>query len=122
MVERLVLAEGFIPGRPMSWKRVSPRAGGVPFVPKECKAESERIAWELKSFMGRTPRTAEPVSVSLSFFLPTRGRIDVDNLCKLVFDAANEVVFDDDSQVWDLRARKVFGSGRTGTYVKIALL
>lgn len=36
-------------------------------------------------------------------------RPDIDNFCKAVFDAANEVLWEDDSQIVELHAFKTYG-------------
>lgn len=57
-----------------------------------------------------------PISAVLVFVFPGRARMnhtkrpDIDNLAKLVLDAGNGVLWEDDSQVCHLDVRKVYGS------------
>ena len=39
--------------------------------------------------------------------LPTK-KVDLDNACKIIMDALNGVAFDDDKQIVDLRAKKLY--------------
>lgn len=49
----------------------------------------------------------EPLTVSITAFLPDNRRRDVDNLLKAPLDAlAHAHVYEDDSQITDLRIRK----------------
>jgi len=40
-------------------------------------------------------------------FQVKKKNIDCDNLLKLIIDAMNKIVFDDDSQVYEIHARKI---------------
>jgi len=33
---------------------------------------------------------------------------DIDNLCKFVFDSMNDIVFEDDKQIWHVDAKKIY--------------
>lgn len=55
-----------------------------------------------------TPFAGELV-VTLTFTLPTHRRVDCDNLSKNVLDSLTGILWNDDSQVIDLRIRKQFG-------------
>lgn len=63
-----------------------------------------------------------PLRVDLNFYLPRPKsakkdvfvpitRPDIDNYVKAVFDAMNEILWKDDSQVVDLRCKKLFAAG-----------
>lgn len=47
-----------------------------------------------------------PVKVRLSFFFKKMPKADVDNLAKSVLDAANGILYKDDSQIVDLSIKK----------------
>ena len=66
------------------------------------------VAWEAVRAMRAVglERTRRPLGVSLVFYLPSRRRVDADNLSKGVLDALNGVLWEDDRQVMDLRIRK----------------
>lgn len=53
------------------------------------------------------PPLEERLVLDVTYYLPTRRRVDVDNLSKLLLDGLKGVVFADDDQVKELRARKV---------------
>lgn len=67
--------------------------------------------------------TKAPISASMTFVFSGRSRMhhkkrpDVDNLAKLVLDAGNGVLYEDDSQVCDLHIQKVYGSPLDGKAV-----
>jgi len=46
------------------------------------------------------------IEMTLTFYLPTKRRVDLDNLSKGVLDALNGVLFQDDSQVTKLTLEK----------------
>jgi len=111
-------ARYYFPGKPQSQAR--PRfGGGRVYDPK--KVAKEEIAWLIHE-----QKTHEPfegaVLVDLTFdFGKGRGvtmtvteidegrikRPDIDNLAKFYMDAANGILWGDDSQVAELKARKV---------------
>ena len=124
------LATIVIPGTPGHWRR-SRTNGKRHFMAPKSREERDRIiihtrrTWTGKPVQG-------PVSVSIDAFYrcpkqrpkcigkeewqnrdepfekPTRP--DLDNVAKQVLDALNGVVWDDDSQVCDLRIRKRYAA------------
>lgn len=111
-------------GRP----RMSTRGGFArTYTPKRTRDEEDRIrtallAWTKEKaveFDGDTP-----VRVTVAFGMPipksrerTTGegdqhliRPDLDNFLKCFLDAANGVLFMDDSQVWSVEAKKVYST------------
>jgi len=54
-------------------------------------------------------------------FLAGQRRVDADNLMKTFMDACNQVVWNDDSQVWDARVRKKFAEGAGQERVEITV-
>lgn len=82
------------------------------------------VAWQIKSQFNREPIDS-PVRVIITFFMPIPKswtkkrkaqalgtshvyRPDLDNLVKGAFDAANGILWKDDSVVAELDARKVY--------------
>lgn len=49
----------------------------------------------------------EPLGVRLTFVMPTRQRVDLDNLGKLVLDSLNDVLWADDSLIEHLEMFRV---------------
>ncbi len=71
--------------------------GGRTYTPAESrKAEARTAAWLRRMF--EEPLTGN-VALACLFFRPNRQRIDVDNMLKHVCDAANGILWHDDSQV-----------------------
>lgn len=89
-----------ISGPPASKSRPRFGKGGRVYSTAEMKAAEERTAWLLRKARGaeRGPMTGN-VALGCLFFRPNSQRIDTDNLLKHVCDAANGVLWVDDSQV-----------------------
>jgi Holliday junction resolvase RusA-like endonuclease len=64
-------------------------------------------------FEGNAPYT-KPLEVSLSFYLPTRRRMDLDNLSKAVLDGMNGIIYGDDKQIVILHLSKCYNEPVTG--------
>lgn len=85
----------------MNWEPASkarPRfgKGGRTYTPAESrKAEARTAAWLRNVFDEPMPGN---VAMACIFYRPNRQRIDVDNMLKHVCDAANEIIWHDDSQ------------------------
>jgi Holliday junction resolvase RusA-like endonuclease len=96
----------------------------------------EGYRWQLQSQYRELPITT-PVAVVTLFFMPipksTSGirrrqmlsgliqhdkRPDVDNLQKFVLDCLHKLVIQDDSQIVDLRGRKIYAT-KPGTIIRI---
>mgnify|MGYP005860227411 CR=1 FL=1 len=72
-------------------------------------AWQKEIAWVARAAMRGLAPFREHLAVRLSFVLPTRRRVDLDNLSKAVLDACNGIVWIDDRQVTELHLRKTVG-------------
>lgn len=89
--------------------------------------EKEYAQWQFKSQFNRNSPIAGPIHADICFHLPIpagtskarkrdmlAGRLrhikkpDVDNLTKFILDAAKKIIFDDDSQIVTLFARKIY--------------
>lgn len=114
-----VVCEVTIPGDPIPKGRPRHGRGGQTFTPARTAIAEEAIAYEL--LRGRRSRqpTAKPVVVRLVFRCATRRRCDIDNLAKLVLDAANDLVWEDDQQVERLEVDVLRGVDDPGTYIRI---
>lgn len=80
--------------------------------------EAARSAWAghyMKPYLGQ-------VAVELVFWLPTKRRLDLDNLVKLVTDALMPDVLKDDSQISSLGARKAYSSTEPRTELQLYAL
>lgn len=110
-----------VTGRPVPWKRPS-RYGGNVFNPskRDEKDFSAAVIAICQKNLGSTPKfgSKDLLSVQLQFFYPCKEdatieekisilkSADVDNLSKMVLDSLNTVLYEDDSQIIKLRARK----------------
>jgi crossover junction endodeoxyribonuclease RusA len=98
-----------IPGRPVPKKR--PRVNReTRRVWTESAPAEDAVAMYLLRWKGLFPNP-EPVHVDLEFHVTMRSRADIDNLAKLVLDAAQKAgVYDNDGQVESCNAKRVFVS------------
>lgn len=100
------------------------------------KQLKEGCQWQLSSQFRESPLTI-PVSIDLIFFMPIpksasaikkrqmqNGIVahikkpDIDNLQKFILDCMNGVVFKDDSQVCEIRAKKIYSS-KPATLIRV---
>lgn len=77
----------------------------------EGKAIKERYRWEAKSQWRGEPLTG-PLRVEVTLFFGTRRRADIDNFNKLWADALTGIVWEDDSQIEELRIVKRYDRER----------
>jgi Holliday junction resolvase RusA-like endonuclease len=111
-----------VPGKPVQWQRAR-RNGDRYFTAKRQAKYQQAVAWEAKA--ARVPLMTGAVAASITFHLqipkrtPKRDRaamvgapalihVDTDNLAKGILDALNGIAYEDDCQVYDLRATKVW--------------
>ena len=80
---------------------------GHGYQPDRVTAWETAVAWAAAQAMtGRAPLSG-PLSVRLDFYLPSRRRVDCDNLGKAALDGcAQGGLFEDDSQITDLHIVK----------------
>ncbi len=108
-----------VPGDPVAKgrPRVSPH-GGV-YSPRRTKQAEEVLAsYAMPMMVGRSP-TKAPVGLAVEFYCATQRKSDGDNLIKLVTDALNGVVFEDDSQIVEWFARIHRGVGKDAARTEI---
>jgi Holliday junction resolvase RusA-like endonuclease len=110
-----VLGEPIPKGRP----RVNTRTGHA-YTPARTRQAESDLGWALRQQYGSgRPPLAGALAVTLRFWLARAGRVDVDNLSKLVLDGANTILWDDDSQIWDLHAVVMGRDGRPRTEITV---
>lgn len=94
-------------GEPVSksrarWNKVQNRT----YTPQKTIDAQESLGWAMRGALrGRKPDAASFFAVTVYFHTKGWQRRDIDNLVKLVFDAATGIVWEDDSQVVELHAR-----------------
>lgn len=57
--------------------------------------------------------------VAMTFFLPTKRRVDIDNLIKAVLDGLNGAAYEDDSAVFSVAAAKKLDREQPRTMIEI---
>ena len=72
-----------------------------------CKDLKEDYQWQIKSQHHGAPLTGA-LRVSATFYFGTKRKQDIDNFNKLWMDACTGLVWEDDSQVKELRLRKAY--------------
>lgn len=96
----------------------------------------EGYRWQLKGIFREKP-ILSPVALDITFFMPIpkstsktkkkqmeNGLIshmckpDLDNLQKFIIDCMNGLVFKDDAQIVEIRAKKIYAN-KTGTLVRL---
>lgn len=100
-----------IPGPPASWQRATV-VGGRTLTPKVMRSAKRhaRAALASAALAGRWEPATGPVRLTLVFVRNRKPDAvpDVDNYCKLVADAANHILWDDDCRVvelWSIKRR-----------------
>lgn len=106
-----------LPIAPVAWQRVQRTRHGVTFVPPKTRAFKAAVGVSASTQLVLPEPLVGPLSLSLRFVLtpPKRPkhkepivRPDLDNYVKGVMDALNGIVWADDSQIVETRARKLY--------------
>lgn len=98
-----VVAHFTVPGEPVSKARAraDTRDGKIRhYTPKDTSKAEEFVGWWLREsgYKGR-PDAVSTFGAFCGFYCKSRRDRDTDNLCKLVFDAINGLIWKDDSQI-----------------------
>lgn len=106
------------PGAPVPKGR--PRTGhGVTYTPKRTVEAEESLGWTMRGSRPAGWALVEFYAIECRFFMPTFARIDFDNLLKLVMDAGNTILWNDDTQVVEAHSYVVRGDPRPRTELKV---
>ncbi len=101
-----------LPGDPVAKGRPRMARNGHAFTPERTRMAEKAVTDLVIGMMdGQAPLTG-PVAISVVFSCATRRRADGDNLLKLITDAMNKVVFEDDSQIEEFHCRVIRGVGK----------
>lgn len=100
------LFQFIVPGDPIAKAR--PRVYGRHAVtPQRTLNAENRVYTEFRNRYPDAQPTDKPIRLDVEFWMPRRGRPDLDNLLKLVMDALNGVAYRDDQQIMQINARKL---------------
>ncbi len=83
------------------------------------KKYEQDIGWQLKAAYGMLPDSVHWFGVRIAFMRNNFQRLDLDNLVKSIFDAANQVIWKDDSQVTELHTYKQVSTKETGVNILV---
>lgn len=94
-----------IEGEPISKQRprFSTAKNGRVYTPKQTRESEEWIGWQIKAAHRELlPDSDTAFGVRVLFYQSNQQRRDLDNMIKLVLDACTGLVWQDDSQVWEI--------------------
>ncbi len=77
----------------------------IKYKKQDAKDLMEDYGWQIKQQTRRNIYT-EPLSLDITIYFGDRRRHDVDNVQKFLLDSMTGIVYEDDSQIWDLTIRK----------------
>jgi Holliday junction resolvase RusA-like endonuclease len=132
--------EIFIPGVPVGKGRPRMTRGGIAYTPARTRAAERRIAAALAAARLVVTPLEGPLDVMLDFRLPVpqswpvkrremalngvlsaTTRPDLDNLIKLVYDACNGRLWEDDKQIVSATAKKRYAAS-PGVHIMVRCL
>lgn len=117
----MVIVELRIPGPPQAKQRPQHGTNRNTFTPRATlQAEAVVGTFARQGMKGRPP-VEFPVGVAAEFYMPTRHRADADNLLKLLMDAMNGIVYQDDKQVDEVFVRVHRGVGADAARTEVAV-
>ena len=109
-----------VPGEPVPKARAR-TVRGHSYTPERTLRAQQAVAWEARRTWKLSPMRGS-VRLGLVFRCGSRRRTDIDNLAKLVMDALNGVVWEDDSQIEELHVYRFRGNEATGTTITVSSL
>lgn len=108
---------------------------GHAYTPERTREYEQAVGFCLRVGMGATSALTGAVHLRLRFVfqrpkalqirpadeLPHTKRPDLDNLCKAILDAANGILWADDTQVAELEASKCYGTAGERAHILVYL-
>lgn len=89
-------------------------------VMKYVKKEGKDFKFHLsEKAAGVTEILQGPLRMHINMQFPTKRKHDIDNYCKPVLDSLNGIVYEDDSQIVDLRVTKSYKKDEPRTHISI---
>lgn len=112
-----LLIDATIPGEPIPKGRPRTTASGRTYTPRRTEDAETALSWDLKIARKRQCIDGS-VSVEMHFHCASPHPADLDNLVKLVLDAANHILWTDDQQVTHIAASVERGADEPRTEIK----
>ena len=81
--------------------------------------EEDRLRSHLFVAMGRRPPASQSISLRINFRRSGRIAVDLDNLIKMILDASNRILWEDDRQIVAISATKTLGCRKPRTRIYI---
>lgn len=89
-------------------------------MPTEYRRHLDGLKWQLRQARGGwRPEGGASFAMKLTFYRRTRARVDGDNLAKAYLDAANGIIYRDDSMVDKLIVTKMLDRANPRTELRI---
>lgn len=113
------MIEFFIPGPPQNWERAR-AVGNRHYTSDASRAYKRHVRACAALAMRGQPMSAARLGMDITITYADKRRRDLDNGAKAILDALNGLVYVDDSQIDDLRVRRV--AGEVGVTVRVYAL
>lgn len=116
-----------LPGEPAGKGRPRSTRTGRHYTPEKTRSYESMVKAAAFEAMAGRPPSQEPISIVIEAFfsipktmkkldrakaemekLPVTKKPDGDNIAKIILDPMNKIVFDDDSQAWNIHVLKLY--------------
>lgn len=104
--------------KPVSINQKYNIANGRNILSKKYRDAKDTLKWEIKSQWHREPLT-DDVVLDIIFFFGNKRKNDIDNQIKIILDAAEGILFEDDSQVKELHIYKKYDKENPRTEILV---
>jgi crossover junction endodeoxyribonuclease RusA len=108
-----------LPGDPMAKARPRVTKTGHAYTPEHTRAAERAIVAQAQMAMDGDAPLDRPVGIAVDFYCATKRRTDGDNMLKLVTDALNGVVYEDDSLILEYVCRVYRGVGKANAHAEV---
>ena len=113
-------------GVPISWKRVNPGRGSTK--PYDMQKHEKMVAgYQIRQQHGNRPWYKAPIHLDIKFFFPIPKQLhkkllqmqgapyphrpDTDNCCKFILDAIQGILYENDSCIASIYAKRLYDDG-----------
>jgi len=119
-LDRVLVIDLTVEGNPIGKERPRLGKGGHVYTPNKTLSQETAIKWAIRDELRDYDVDGESEFALLCYFYRNDlRRVDADNCLKLVSDAANGMVWKDDSQVVEVYARLYRGCARAYSQITI---